>query len=382
MGVVSIESCIDVVKATEKRIMNIFSNKLPVYLSFSGGKDSLCLADIVYRLIQQGKINPKQLIVVFVDEEAIYPCVEKIVLKWRKRFLLAGAKFEWWCVEVKHYNCFNGLENDESFICWDRTKQDSWIRSRPPFAITSHPLLRRRIDTYQDFFGRILKGGINIIGTRAAESIQRLRNFASFKKSNNGLNLSNQTFPIYDWKTKDVWLYLYEHNIEIPDVYLYLWQSGIGKGQLRISQFFSIDTARSLVKMSEYYPNLLERIVKREPNAYLAALYWDSEMFGRSTRKRKSLEASESNKDYKKLLLDLFSNMTKHFTSKMSLTVAKNYRFLYMRFSMVFDDEMYKKVYEALVAGDPKLRTYRSLSLKLASLVVERGRKDGKKYGY
>ena len=39
---------------------------------------------------------------------------------------------------------------------------------------------------------------------------------------------------------------------------------------------FSIDTARNLVKMDEYYPGLMERITRREPNAYLAALYWDS----------------------------------------------------------------------------------------------------------
>lgn len=59
----------------------------------------------------------------------------------------------------------------------------------------------------------------------------------------------------------------------IPDIYLYLWQAGTRKGQLRVSQFFSVDTARSLVKMNEYYPDLMERVTRREPNAYLAALY-------------------------------------------------------------------------------------------------------------
>ena len=85
-------------------------------------------------------------------------------------------------------------------------------------------------------------------------------------------------------------------NVDIPEIYLFLWQSGTRKGQLRVSQFFSIDTAKSLVKMNEYYPDLMERIVRREPNAYLAALYWDSEMFGRSTAARKAKREGDDGK--------------------------------------------------------------------------------------
>ena len=51
-------SDIDVVTAARKRIKNIFSNGVPVYMSFSGGKDSLCLADLTLKLIQRGEIEP------------------------------------------------------------------------------------------------------------------------------------------------------------------------------------------------------------------------------------------------------------------------------------------------------------------------------------
>lgn len=43
MAVKRCESSIDVVKAAEIRITNVFNNGLPVYMSFSGGKDSLCI---------------------------------------------------------------------------------------------------------------------------------------------------------------------------------------------------------------------------------------------------------------------------------------------------------------------------------------------------
>lgn len=218
MAVKRLEASINVVEAAEKRIINVFRNGLPVYMSFSGGKDSLTLAQLVVSLIQRGKIDPKQLTVQFVDEEAIFPCIEKTTMEWRKKFLLLGAKFEWFCIEVKHYNCFNELSEDESFICWDREKEAVWVRRPPAFAIRSHPLLRPRVDAYQDFMPRLCMDGITITGIRAAESIQRLKNISKMQTAGKKITGKRQIFPIYDWSNNDVWLYLREQGVEIPDI--------------------------------------------------------------------------------------------------------------------------------------------------------------------
>ena len=61
MAVKRCPASIDVVEAAKIRLRNVFRNGLPVYMSFSGGKDSLCLAQLVMRLIQAGEINPSQL---------------------------------------------------------------------------------------------------------------------------------------------------------------------------------------------------------------------------------------------------------------------------------------------------------------------------------
>ena len=161
MAIKRCKASIDVVKAAEIRIKNVFNNGLPVFMSFSGGKDTLCMAEITMQLIQRGEINPKQLTVQFIDEEAIFPCIEQTVRDWRKKFLMVGAVFEWYCVEVKHFNCFNSLTNDETFICWDSTKKDVWVRQPPPFAIRTHPKLNPRIDAYQDFLPRVCTSGDN-----------------------------------------------------------------------------------------------------------------------------------------------------------------------------------------------------------------------------
>ena len=49
MAVKRCEANINVVKAAEIRIKNVFGNGLPVFFSFSGGKDSLCVAQLMVK---------------------------------------------------------------------------------------------------------------------------------------------------------------------------------------------------------------------------------------------------------------------------------------------------------------------------------------------
>lgn len=361
MAVKRIVSDTDIVTAAKTRVKNVFANGLKVYMSFSGGKDSLCLAQVVYSLISSGEIDAKQLVVIFIDEEAIFPCIEETVKRWRKKFLLAGAAFNWYCLEVKHFSCFNQLTSDESFICWDRTKSDVWVRKPPDFAIRSHSLLKPREENYQCFLPRITKDGIMLSGVRAAESVQRLQYMSALNIGTKGITNNRQIYPIYDWKTSDVWLYLKEQRVEIPSIYLYMWQAGVSKGQLRVSQFFSSDTASSLVRMNEYYPDLMERVIRREPNAYLAALYWDSEMFGRSTKARSKAEEQDT-KDYKNELINmLVKNPSRYFHTEHQRKIAQQYRHAIIKVDGMARPKDYKKLYEGIVAGDPKLRTLRAV---------------------
>lgn len=376
MAVRRIKADIDVVTAAKHRIRNAFRNGVTVYLSFSGGKDSLVLAQLTYSLIASGDIDPSLLVVQFVDEEAIFPCIEQTVKDWRRKLLLAGAQFEWYCVEVRHFNCFNELSEEESFICWDREKQDVWVRQPPPYAIRTHPMLKPRVDNYQSFMPRVCMDGITMTGVRSAESVQRLQYMSRMNLGGRGITGRRQMFPIYDWTTNDVWLYLLNEHVEIPKVYLYLWQSGASKNQLRVSQFFSVDTARSLVQMNEYYPDLMERIIRREPNAYLAALYWDSEMFGRRTKTRRQNEGEGPPKDYKALLIEMFNDMPRYFNTEHKMKIAKAYRNLFLKSDLVATPKDYRKMYEALVRGDPKMRSLRALYQTIFTGYIDKAKRE------
>jgi predicted phosphoadenosine phosphosulfate sulfurtransferase len=355
----------DVVAAARLRIRSIFGNGLPVYMSFSGGKDSLTLAHLTLELGQQGAIDLRQLTVIFIDEEAIFPCVERVVRQWRDIFMMAGARFDWYALEVRHYNCLNMLENDESFFCWDSEKQDVWIRQPPPFAIRSHPLLKPRKDNYQQFLPR-LNNGLNMTGVRINESVQRRLAFAQRRRKDLKLEQTNTVQPIYDWRDHDVWLYLRDHDVEIPDAYLHLFAIG-GGAQLRISQFFSIDTARNLADIEQYYPNLMLAILRREPNAYLVSLYFHSEMFRRRSRTRKVLEeqGGAAPTDYKSAVMAMFADIPAHFTTKASRQLARETLREMLKAGPSMQPDDYRDIYGMLIAGDPKKRTLRAISNKM-----------------
>ncbi len=342
----------DVFTSARKRLVKFFQEYPVIFFSYSGGKDSAVVSHLLKELIKAGKIDPSKLIVNFFDEEAIYPCVEKIVMQERKALLALGVKFYWWCLEFKHYNCLNQLMNDETFVCWDSRKKSVWCRPKPEFAINYHKVFKLGMN-YQTWSDRAFGKYYNIIGIRANESVQRLSAFSKIVK-----NTPKVLYPIYDWKLKDVWLFVKQHQVPIPDAYIYLYKVGVSGEALRISQFFSIDTIRSLPKVFEFYPGLYEAILKREPNVELAALYFETDMF-RSTRQNRKFDKKE---DYIAKFKKEFTRAIKHPDSFPGFYHAK---FL-LRTILWEDPVAYKIMYQILVAGDPKKRLTRACQMHIS----------------
>lgn len=352
-------SCVD---AAFMRVRNVFSNGVKVYLSLSGGKDSICMADVVYKLLQRGAIDAKQLTCIFIDEEAIYDCSIEAMKFWRKRFLMAGAKFDWYCLPLKQVSCFNQLTNDESWITWEPGKESVWVRKPPPFAIMSSPYMTEVGSVnYQGFLPRVTKDGIMMTGVRAAESVQRLQYMSSLNLGMQGITGTNTIYPIYDWSDNDVWMYIRDNHLDIPEAYLWIYQAGENRHSLRISNFFACDSLRGLKHVAETDPDLWRRIELREPNAYMALLYWDTEWYKRSSRTRRKNEAQD-NRDYKALVRRmLFEDFDRHFTNDTTRRVAKQYRRCYTKVDGIARPRDYKQMHDALIAGDPKLRTLRAV---------------------
>lgn len=237
---------------------------------------------------------------------------------------------------------------------------------KPPFAITNDALLDERHDTYQSFMNKKQADCIVLLGVRASESVQRLYNFANRQSQ-------EKIFPIYDWTDTDVWNYIRENNLEFPDAYKYMYQVGVPLSRLRISQFFSVDTATSLVQMCEFYPNLFDKICKREPNAYMAMLYFDTEFF----RHKKSDSKKEEEKiDYKKKLFEALKEEWR-FTHATQKKTKKSIERLLVMYGPILNDYIYKQMYNAVIGGDPKMRTYRRIQMEIFR-TISKGDKNGK----
>lgn len=362
MAVKRAKGSISCVEAAFNRVRNVFSNGVKVYMSLSGGKDSICMADVVYQLIRRGEIDPKQLTCVFIDEEAIYDCSIDAMKFWRKRFLMAGAKFDWYCLPLKQVSCFNQLTNDESWITWEPGKEDVWVRKPPPFAIMYSPYMTKVGSmNYQTFLPKITKDGIMMTGVRAAESLQRLQYMSSLNLGRQGITGNNMIYPIYDWTDNDVWMYIRDNRLDIPEAYMWIYQAGENRHSLRISNFFACDSLRGLKHVAETDPDLWARIEKREPNAYLTLLYWDTEWYKRSSRTRRKNEAGDK-RDFKELVRKmLFEDFDRNFTNDTTRRVARQYKKAYTKIDGLALPKHYKQMHDALIAGDPKLRTLRAV---------------------
>ena len=355
------ESSINVLDAAKTRIKNLFSSGCKVYLSFSSGKDSAVLSSLTYDLIMAGEIDRKQLVVMFIDEEGLYKSMVDAAVRWRKRFTSIGVPFLWFCLPFKQVSVLDHLSASESWITWEPGKEDVWIREAPPYAIRQHPILRYPGEmNYQTFCKKFCSDGVQMIGLRTAESLTRLKCVS--KSDMTKLTRGGAFYPIYDWKDKDVWLYIKERGLEFPEIYMRLFEAGVQRNQLRLCAFFGDCGTQGLRWIAETDNDLWQKIEKREPNAYLVLLYWDSEMFRRSSNKRRELEEDEEPKDYRALCKDiLFQNTDKYTIASDTLKHIKAWRALYMKTYGMAQQKHYKRMYEGLLYGDPKMRVLRIL---------------------
>ena len=309
------EGTMDVLTAARLRIKNAFANGCKIYLSFSSGKDSLCMSSITYDLILSGEINPKQLIVVFIDEEGLYTSMVEAALYWRKKFLSVGAQFHWFCLPFRQVSVLDHLSVSESWITWEPGKEDVWMRQPPPFAVMHSPYLEYPGQmNYQAFCRIAFADGIQMVGLRTSESLTRLNAISQMDTTRVGACF----YPIYDWKDTDVWLYIKERNLPFPEIYMRLYEAGVQKNHL------------------------------------------DSDMFRRSSNTRRALAAEEAPNDYTALVEDvLFINTASYTIPADTFKLLRHWRTLYKKTYGIAKNHHYKRMYEAILYGDRKSRGLR-----------------------
>ncbi len=176
------------------------------------------------------------------------------------------------------------------WICWDKEKEQAWIRRPPEMAITDtsfFPFFREGME-FEEFvpeFGDWYSNGeptACFVGIRTDESLNRFRTIASVTKgriedkqwttvvTEKTVNI----YPLYDWRTEDLWTY-HGKNPDKPSNGLYelMYKAGLTIHQMRICQPYGDDQRKGLWLFHLIEPETWARVVARVNGANGGALY-------------------------------------------------------------------------------------------------------------
>lgn len=324
---------VNVYEATQERLKFIFDEFEHISLSFSGGKDSSTMVNLVLDYIRRHDIR-RRVTLFYQDFEAIYTQTTDHV---REMFELAEPYCDryWMCLPIASRLTLSSV--DEYWYPWDDKTPEKWTRSMPgaPYVIN---LKNNPISTYKykdkskavrAQFGAYLREKFNapvvqLLGLRAEESLQRYSGFLNRKhmyKERNWIGLSPDkdvwlASPLYDWKTSDIWHANAKYHFPYNSLYDDLYHAGVSVHDMRVASPFHASAVVELSRYKAIDPVMWEKMIHRVDGVNFAALYGDTELMGYKTTK---LPAGHTWQSYSKLMLDGMSpSYRRSFESKLS----------------------------------------------------------------
>jgi phosphoadenosine phosphosulfate reductase len=211
-----------------KKIIRTTSKKLdkPVIVSFSGGKDSLCVLVLVYETLNDFKV-------LFID---------------------TGIEFT---ETIEHVNQIMEKLGLKDSLIYERSMGDFWEGLKefgPPARDFRYCCKTLKLSAATDAIAKNFEGEIiNFTGTRRYESIPRSQEKMIWTNPYvpNQINVA----PIRDWTHLHVWLYLKMKNIPINELYY--------KGYQRIGCMYCPANKLSELKtMRDFHPQEYNRFIQ------------------------------------------------------------------------------------------------------------------------
>lgn len=314
---------INVYDATQERLKFIFEEFDNFYISFSGGKDSGVLLNLVCSYIKNNNIN-KKVDVLFIDLECFYKKhIEYIENQFKE--LEKYINVYWVALPLTTRNSVSTYE--PYYIVWDINKKDLWIRELPENSIT---LENNIFDFYKlnmtfevfiiefaKWYSKKTKSNITgaLIGIRSDESLNRFRAIANEKNKFKGISYSTRItekiynlYPIYDWNVKDIWICNYKYNYLYNEVYDLFYKAGLSLSQMRICEPFGDDQRVSLNMYRILEPNTWRKLLLRVEGANFGNIYTKTGAIGYNNI---TLPNNHNWKSYTKFLLNTLPNNVK-----------------------------------------------------------------------
>ncbi len=273
-----------VLEATKRRIAESFDVFERLYISFSGGKDSTVMMHLV---CQEARKRGRVVGVLIIDLEAQYTAtidhIESMIAEYADCIDL-----HWFCGELLLRNAVSDYE--PKWVCWDHEKKHLWVREKPEQAsdLSQYAFYvpRMEFEELMVIFGPWYAQGKScgaFIGIRADESLHRYRAIVSRKE---GLMMGGKkwttrlsegvynVYPIYDWRTEDVWLYHaknseHQHN----QIYDLMTRAGVKFSNQRLCQPFGDDQKKGLWLYQILEPDTWYKLLNRVSGVNSGALY-------------------------------------------------------------------------------------------------------------
>ena len=251
----------NVYEASLERIEFIFKNFDRIYVSFSGGKDSGVMLNMVLDYMRKNGITEK-VGVMILDNEANYThsltFMHSII-----RNNLDLLEVYWCCLPITLPCTVSSFATE--WQCWGQRDKERWIRPMPKdeyiVNMSNHKFdffeEDMNYDHFWDSFGEWYSQGKRcacLIGIRTDESLNRFRAIMNERKvtlknrawtKKNGVNVYN-CYPIYDWKTEDIWTANEKFEWEYNELYDIFWKAGLSIHQMRVASPFMSESKSSL----------------------------------------------------------------------------------------------------------------------------------------
>lgn len=275
----------NVLTAAKKRISETFDNFENIFVSFSGGKDSSVMLHLV---MEEAQLRQRKVGVMLIDFEAQYINTIEHAHEIFDRYD-EYIDLHWICLPMKLRNAVSNYE--PTWTCWDPERKEDWVRPLPKRkgVITDpdfYPFFVPNLE-FEEFiimFGEWYGGDqptAAFVGIRCDESLNRFRTVATLNKEmyDNKRwttkvedNLYN-IYPLYDWRTKDIWVYNRITENTYNKTYDLMHQAGLPLGHQRLCQPYGDDQKKGLWLYHILEPQTWFKVVSRVNGVNSGALY-------------------------------------------------------------------------------------------------------------
>ncbi|MFW6033946.1 MAG: phosphoadenosine phosphosulfate reductase [bacterium] len=278
---------VDVLTAARRRIAQVFDDFPRIYVSFSGGKDSGVVLELT---ADEARRRGRRFGVLLVDLEAQYRLTIDYALETFARHADVIEPY-WVALPLNLRNAVSQFEPE--WMCWDPERRADWVREPPDIAITDEsalPFFRRRME-FEELvpeFAHWYGGGrltACLVAIRTQESLNRWRTIAgrpggADKQRFEGLRWTTwvggpayNAYPIYDWRTEDVWTFYGREQRPYNRLYDRMHQAGLTLHQQRICHPYGDDQRRGLWLYHVIEPETWSRVVARVNGANFGAAH-------------------------------------------------------------------------------------------------------------